>query len=401
MSTTQLTRRNSAAENKKVRERAVWASEEIKALRESVKRQFGIDMREDSKAGGKFEVSNPNFSWSKARSKILRETNSASANTQLLRAGVQTMVNNLYPVVEATYDEWTHSVQSGRDTELYAPLNALTFLGELGAGENYIESSVVGLDIKLRNKKYGQMLPVELELLDDDQTGQFAQKVGDLAEYAALLWEVLAYGKLASVSGGVTYAGLTIPVSETKPSTESTYPWNSAGFAAGGGKTRPSGFGAMNVANIQAGFTALENQLNLQALKMLVRPDTIIVGPKYRFDLAQILNSSFYPAGAQSAGTTGGSLAANVLQGIAKPVISRFMSDNNGSMNANSSAWYICDSSKPAFIVQIREAATVIQESPDAGASFDRDVMRWKLRLRGNADFIDPRFFWQGSDGSA
>lgn len=389
----ELSRRNSAEANLKVKERIVWGSPEMKEFRESIQTRFNVDMKNSKD----FPTADPSFNWGKFKKKIMRETNSSSANAQLLRAGVQTAVNNLYPAVKTTYEQWTHVIASSRDTELYAPLNALTFLGELGEGERYLESSVIGLDIKLRNKKFGQMFPVSFELVDDDQTGQFAQKVSDMADYAALLWEVYAYGKLNSLSGGSTYGGLTVPASETKPSYESTYPWSTS--LKGGGATKSTA-GAMTQANVQSAFTALENQLNLQGLKMAVNPDKILSGPYNRWTLATLLNSNFYPSGAAAAGGIGGALAINVLQGIAEPVISRFMFDQNGTTGANSKAWYVMDSSKPAFITQIREAAKVTQENPETGAGFERDIYRWKLTVRGNADFIDPRFFFQGSDGS-
>lgn len=390
-----LSSRNTTETNKRMKEKAVWGNPEMKAFRESFQRQFGFDPKDSKKMP---MGTNANFDWGKFRERAMRETNSASANVQLLRAGVQVAVNNLYPSVSTTYEQWAHVIPSKKDTELYAPLNALTFPAELGEGERYIESSVIGLDIKLKNKKFGQMLPITMELVDDDQTGQFAQKVSDMADYAALVWEVYAYGKLNSIAAGSVYGGLTVPASETKPSSESTYPWNNA-FSVGGGSTRPSAFGVMNVANIQSAYVALEEQLNLQGLKMNVKPDKIISSPFYRFTLAQILNSTFYPAGAQAAGVTGGSLAVNVLQGIADPIVSRFVFDQLGS-SSNSKAWYVLDSSKPAFVVQIREAAKVTQENPESGAGFERDIYRWKMMIRGNADFIDPRFFYQGSDGS-
>jgi hypothetical protein len=393
-----LSTRNTVDTNRKIKEAAVWGSKEMKSFREDIKRQFRIDMRD----GDKMPTGKPGFSWKSFKEKCMRETNSASAQTQLLRAGVQTAVNNMYPAVKTTYEQWTHVIQSGRDTELYAPLNALTFPEEMGEGERYAESSVIGLDIKLRNKKFGQMFPVSFELIDDDQTGQFAQKVSDMAMYAAQLWEVYAYGKLASPSGGCTYARLKVPVSETKPSYETNYPWaSSSGTLRGGGITKPTSFGAMTQANIQSAFTVLENQLNLQGLKMAVDPDSIICSPFNRWTLATLLNSNFYPSGAAAAGNIGGALAVNVLQGIANPVISRFVFNNSGSANSNSSAWYVVDSSKPWFIIQMREAASINQEDPQSGAGFERDVYRWKMRIRGNADFIDPRYAFQGSDGSA
>lgn len=389
----QLGRRNGVEANKKMKERAVWANPEMKAFREEIKAKFGLDMKESKD----FPNADPSFNWSKFKQKVMRETNSSSGNAQLLRAGVQTAVNNLYPAVKTTYEQWAHVVSSSRDTELYAPLNALSFLGETGEGEKFIESNVIGLDLKLRNKKFGQIFPVSFELIDDDQTGQFSQKVSDMTDYAAQLWEIYAYGKLNSLAAGSVYGGLNVPASETKPANESVYPWSTA--LVGGGATKPSSFTAMTQAAIQSAFTALEEQLNLQGLKQAVSPDTIMCGPTNRWTLATLLNSNFYPSGAASAGSVGGSLAVNVLQGIANPVISRFMFDNNGS-SSNSKAWYVADCSKPAFVVQLREAAKVTQENPETGAGFEREIYRYKLSCRGNADFIDPRFFYQGNDGS-
>lgn len=389
-------RRNGREANAKMIERAVWGSKEMVTLRESTQSHYGIDIR-DRKA---FPAGLDGWNWSKYNSKIMRETNSSSAQAQLLRAGIQTAVNNMYPSVPTTFEDWAHVIQSSRDTELYAPLNALTFPGEVGKAEKYIEASVVGLDIKLRNRKYGEIFPVEKELLEDDQTGQMQQKVGEMAEYAKLVYEVLCYAKLASVAS-MSYSNLSVPTSETKPSTESNYPWSgSGGFTAGKGVNSASA-AALTDANLKAALTALDNMLNLQGLKMAVMTDTLIIGTKYRWDAATLLNSSYYPAGAQSAGVTGGAFSENQLKSIVKPVMSRFVFDQNGTVNANSSAWFLADTSKPGFVAQMRVAAEVTEENPLSGQSFDRDIVRWKLRIRGNADFIEPRLFYRGSDGSA
>lgn len=383
--------------NRKVKEKAAWSSPESKEFRETMLRQHKTDVRDATKWPMGLDQ---NFSWDSFKKKIMKETNVSSANTQLLRAGVQTAVNNMYPAVPTTYDQWAHVIQSNKNTELYAPLNAMSFVEQVGEGERYAESNVVGLDIQLNNKKFGEVFPVTFELIDDDQTGQFGQKVSDMADYAAQLWEVWSYGKLASNAAGSTYGKLVVPASETKPSYESNYPYTTAASPfRGGGSNKPASFTVVTQAAVQAGFTALEEQLNLQGLKMAVKPDTIVVGPPSRWSLATLLNSNFYPSGAASAGGIGGALAINVLEGIAKPVISRFMFNNSGS-SANSFAWYIMDTSKPWFVVQMREAAKITQENPETGAGFDRDIYRWKLSSRGNADFIDPRFVYQGNDGS-
>ena len=392
MSEIKLAGKNTAEQNRKVLEGRTWKSEAEKEMKEDMQRKFGVDVT-DPKA---FPIMEAGFSFKKMRQQ-LREADAASSFPQVLRAGVQAIVNSMYQSVPTTFEDWAHVIPSTKDTELYAPLHGLAFPQEVGRQEKYPETRAAGLDIKLSNRKYGTMYPIERELLDDDQTGQFQKQAGLLGEYAKQVLEVLAYAKLASVSG-MKYGNLSIPTTETQPSTESTYPWSTA--LVGGGANRPSSFGALSQANIQAGFIAMMNQLNLLGLKMSVNPDRLLISPHYNFDLSVLLHSAYYPSGAAAAGNVGGAFAINPIQGIADKTVSRFMFDHNGSVSADSKAWYLMDSKKPWFIVQVREAAVVEQENPTAGLSFDSDVIRFKVRTRANADHIDPRFAWQGSNGS-
>jgi hypothetical protein len=199
----------------------------------------------------------------------------------------------------------------------------------------------------------------------------------------------------------MSYAGFDVPISETQPSYEAVYPWTtSAAPFRGGGFNRPVAFGALTQGNIQTGITALMQQKNLLGIVMMVNPNRILISPFYRFDLAILLNSGYYPSGAAAAGATGGAFAINPLQGIADATVSRFMPDHNGVFANNSKAWYLVDSSKPWFQVLSKVPVAVEQEAPNAGESFNRDIIRTKCYTRMNADFIDPRFAWQGSNGS-
>lgn len=391
MSTHKIGFRNTAEENRAVMSEKLWASEDEQSLIESMKRTFGVDPR-DSKA---FPVLERSFNWKKTKQK-LAEADQMGAFPAVLRAGVQTIVNAAYETVPTTFEQWAHTVNSSRQEELYAPLQGVGFLSQIGENEIYPEVGAVGLDLKLRNRKYGTLFAVSKELMEDDQTGQFQKQSGLLGQYAKQVLEVLCYGKLASVSG-MKYANMSVPVSETQPSDESSYPWSTS--MVGGGSNRPASYAALSQASIQAGFIALMNQKNKLGLKMSVQPDAIIASPHYKYDLAVLLHSGYYPTGA-TAGATGGAFSINPIEGIANPIISRFVFDNNGSVSNDSKAWYVLDSKVPAFVAQIREAAVVELENPASGMSFDRDVIRFKVRIRANADFIDPRFFYQGSDGS-
>lgn len=392
----------------------LWQNKEMMFMRERFQRKFGFDFCDRKE----FPVHERGFNWQKVAKKLgfpsvdmaVREADSSSTFVQVLRAGIQSLVNSSYETVPTTFESWTSTVNSTRDTELYAPLHGVGFLSEVGKQELYAETRAAGLDIKLKNRKYGVMYAVEKELLEDDQTGQFAKQAGLLGEYAKLAIEAIVYFKLTGQGG--TYSTLTVPATETDPSYEANYPFaQSSSPFRGGGFNRPASYGALTQANIQSGFIGLMQQLNLLGLKMNVDPSRLLISPFYRFDAAVLLNSSFYPSvpgisGAtpsSSAGTPGGSFAINPIESIAALTVSRFMPDNNNSVGSStgSKRWLLIDDHKPFFVCQIRQAAEVLQEAPNAGQSFDRDVIRFKLSLRANADWIDPRFAWQGSDGSA
>jgi len=80
--------------------------------------------------------------------------------------------------------------------------------------------------------------------------------------------------------------------------------------------------------------------------------------------------------------------------------VSRFIFKNDGTVAGDSGAWYIVDSTKPFFILQMRQPVAIEQEATNAGESFNRDIYRFKASSRMNADWVDPRFAWQGNDGS-
>lgn len=395
--------------NVKALKEATWENDFIRGFRTQFEKKFGMDFADQVK----FPVKERSFSWKKAAQQCgftsvdsaLREADSGSNFTQVLRAGVQSIVNSMYLTVPTTFESWTTTVTSNKDTELYAPLHGVSFLREVGKQELYSESRAAGLDLKLRNRKYGTIFAVEKELLEDDQTGQFAKQASLLGEYCREAMEVIVMAKVAgNFTGGVfaDYAGLVVPHTETKPANETNYPFaTSAAPFVGGGYNRPTSYGALTQTNIQAGFIGLMNQKNMLGLKMSVDPDTILIGPQYKFDAMVLLHSTVNPSVPSSAGTTGSTFSINPIENIAKLVVSRFMPSNTGTFNGNSTAWYVLDSKKPFFVVQTRESASIEQENPTAGESFNRDIVRFRASMRGNADYIDPRFIWSGSDGTA
>lgn len=393
-----LVKRNSTAQNKKVYETAMKNTDNLKSLRESIRKSCnGADIFDKEK----FPFHKDNFDV-----KSMRESVATTQFPQLLRAGVQMATNALIEnYTDTTFEQWGHTIPSKMDTELYAPLNGISFMSERGETQKFTETQTAGLDIKLKNRNFGQILSINQNLMDDDQTGQLQQLAAELAEYSRLRDEVYAYGKLNSGSAGQSYAGLKIPNSETQPSTEANYPWTlqSAPFVGGGyNKATPA---ALSQAGIKAAIQALLVQKNLLGLIMQVNPKGLIVSPYYQFDAMVLMQSTLNPSSSstQSAdiGKTGSIEGVNPIKSILDVIVSRYVFDNTGLAGALSKAWYVVDTNKPWFVNQVRQAPSVVMENPDSGESFDRKVERHRLDIRGNCDFIDPRFAFQGSDGSA
>lgn len=378
--------------NKKLMTRLIEGNKENKTLRESLVRKFGQEKYNQFTK----MVEDNNIDWRKFNAK-LQEADSASSFPQFLRAGVSNIMVGAYQATEVSYTDWVHVVPSSKDEELYAPNHGVAFPKEVGRQEKYPEVGVAAMDIKLKNKKFGSLYGVEYELESDDQTGTIAQQSAMMGEYLALVAEVMCYGKLASVAN-MQYVDYVVPTSETKPSYESAWPWSTA--LRGGGATRPASFGALSQSGIQSGITALMNQKNLQGIKMQVKPSRLILSPSKQFDASVLLNSAYYPSGAATSGNVGGAFAINPIKGLLDMTVSRFIFKNDGTVDGSSSAWYIVDDSKPWFVLQMRETPVVVMEAKNTGADFEQDVIRHKSRCRMNADVLDPRFAFQGSDGS-
>ena len=373
-------------------------------LREKFKRRHNLDIASEKD----FPVQDAMFSFKKAAKKLvesdrLREADTSTLLPQLIRAGVQQLALRAYQSAEVSYERWATVQPSQMREELYAPSHGPAFPREVGEKGKYPVVGIAALDLKLMNRKYGSIYEVTKELVNDDRTGQIIEGSSLLGQYLKTLQEVLCYAKLASPSGGCTYAQFDIPASETKPSYESNYPWTTSSSPfVGGGFNRPASFGLLTSPNIQTGITALRRQKNLQGLIMPVVVDQLLVGSANEFNAKLIANSAYYPQQvAATAGVGTGAFASNVLQGAFEIVMTQFMPKNDGTINGDSVAWYLTSSKAGGkFVMQVREGVAVEQEAPNAGTSFEEDVYRYKGSMRGNADFVDPRWFWQGNDGS-
>jgi len=394
--------REMAESSRKVR--FALANRENNKLKREILESYRIDVTDKSK----FDFRSPFFSFLKMRESCvqvaskLRETNAASMFSALLKAGINNFANEWYQLTRTVYEQIVSVTPSGHAVEPYAPIARGSTPRRTPRGTPFKEVKLQApIDIQIMNEKFGAISSVEKELIDDDMTGQIMTRLQDIGPNMALLEEAWVMAKFISPSGGTLYQGDLIPVSGTKPSieTSSTWPWGTA--LLGGGQNKPSSYTVFNNNLVQQADFFLMIQKDQNGNFMAVDPDTLLLGPGVKFVGLQLMNSEWYPStvaqliGGGAVGATatnlGTTFAQNQMKGLYKPVVSRFLP---------SGAWSVGQAHR-GMVFQMREGLSVIQENPMAGASFEVDEIRYRAKARWMTEWIEPRFWFLGNDGSA
>lgn len=369
---------------------------------EAIRNSYGVDLLAEKNGKKTFDFESPYFSWKNYREaaykvahRKMQEAQAENTFGQLLRAGINMVANNWYLLVETSKEQVGAMTVTTKAVEPYAPLHRGGVPRRVMRGTVFPEVRVMGLDIQIMNEKFGAIEAFERELFDDDQTGQIAQRAKDMGANMAILEDAWFFQRFIGTAG--SYGGDVIPASQTKPSNEATWPFTSSGLV-GGGINRPSSYGTFSSGLVQAADIGLFNMLDLLGNKMVVNPNTLVTGSDNRFTSRTLLNSQWYPstaamvAGGSGGGATnlGTTFAQNVLQGAYNLVSNRFFPNK---------AWALGEAGK-GIVFQRRDPLEIIQENPQSGMAFSQDVFRFRSRSRWEPDWVDPRFWWLGNDGT-
>jgi hypothetical protein len=331
----------------------------------------------------------------------LGEANSSSAFGQLLRAGVQVIANDWYLRTPVSWPEYVQEVSSDKRQEFYAPLHRASLPKLTRPQQPYKEQPISGEDIELINKKFMGGESFEAELWEDDQTGQIRTRAQSLGEAQRIIEEIYVAGRMQGLSN-YTVADFVVPASQYQTrnaaGTTITTPFSVNMYTTGSGN-RPAAFAQLNTITFKQGMTALMNALDPKGIKILVRPNHLVVSTQDALNVRTLVESDYWPAvqglsgqtaSTATAGGLAGAFAKNVFKGLVSFSVNYFYRDW---------AWSLMEKKKgPVF--QRRAPMSVVQEVPNSGDSFDLDSIRWRSRSRWEFDFVDARFVWLGNDGS-
>lgn len=308
--------------------------------------------------------------------KKLREAVAESAFPTLLRSGVQNFLFDGYEQVAVIYPDLVRVVNSDKYEELYAPLYGAELPKQVNRGQKFEGSRLQGADVRLPNVKFGRMLEVERELVDDDQTGQIIQKASNMGER-------MRYVEELAVMNAILNATYTTAIGNVN-----------------------SGGSRISQATIENASVALEEMRDPLGQLIMVQPDTILVSPSDKFEGAKLLQSALQPsvpgaanqtAGTATGGMTGWTMTMNPLQGLFALKVSRFLPSKasavKGLDGVNGAAFLM--QSKKSLVFQDRDPLEVQQEATNAGESFARDEYRWRVRRRFNTAVIESRYLYR------
>lgn len=359
----------------------------------------------ESEKGAGDGWSNPSFPWKAVRAEAvqnpgkLHEAQGPAAFGQLLRAGVQLMANGWYKRYPTMYAQVAQITSSNKRQEFYAPLFGADIPEEVGAGDPFPESEIKGQDREIINRKFGRIESFKRELFDDDQTGQISTRAQRLGESMGL-WEDMYFSRRFIGAADTTWR---TPIAASGWSgvnadgTAITTPFSVLMYSAAITGNRPAAFVQLGYGKLLTAVQQLRRAVDPLNVSMVVTPNKIMVSTFDEFNVDVLINSKeqpgvpFDPATAANVGLMRGIYAKNPLTG-------KFTSCVNVHLKAG--VWSV-GQGNTGYVHQQRDPMEIVQEQPQSGQSFDREAMRFRSRARWEQDWLDPRFWYLGNDGSA
>ena len=288
---------------------------------------------------------------------------------ELLTAGLKTAFFQTFGETPAQWDRVATVVPSERDTEQYAWLGALP-----GVREFVDERSPADLkpySYAIANKTWESTLSIDRTALEDDQYGQIALRVRQMALAAKQHLDSIVFGLLGLGFTASGYDG--VPFFGTHAST-----------AAGGQGAAQSNKGTdgLSAASLQAAITAMMRFTDDQGRPMGTRPNLLVIPPELYWEATQLLSSTFSP---DPAGIGTQDLASNPLRGMLTLLTTPYLSSPTD--------WFLLDTGRVvrAVVLQMRKEFEFSALEGSSENGFLRDQFLYGVRARYNAGFGDWR----------
>ena len=282
---------------------------------------------------------------------------------ELLTAGLKTAFFQTFGETPALWDKVATTIPSTRDTEQYAWLGALPGLREFR--DERQPGDLKPYHYAIQNRTWESTISVDRTALEDDQYGQIALRIRQMALAARSHLDAMVFGLLGTGFTQAGYDGVPFFGTHTQGAAQSN-----------------RGTEALSAASLQAAITAMMRFTDDQGRPAGTRPTLLVVPPELYWEATQLLTSAYFP---DSVVTASQELAANPLKGMLSLVTTPYLT--------SPSDWFVLDGSRVvrAIVLQMRKEFEFGALEGSSENGFLRDQFLYGVRARYNAGFGDWR----------
>ncbi len=250
----------------------------------------------------------------------LRESNSESTLGFLLRKGLQSEGIGYYQVAEKVWPQYCGTAGSTTVAEFYAPLYHTTLPGPVQHGDRFPVAEITGDPSLIRNIVFGQIIPIDRTLFDDDQTSQIKQYSQRMGDGMAILESVWTSSRF--IGAARTYANITVPAS-TYSTKDTTGTAVTTPFSTALGN-RPTTFAQLTLPKLARAYVSLLTITDPMNNIVVVKPNKLLVSAQDALNGDVLLKPGGWPAVIGQGDTTaannpvlgGTSATAGTSQGV-------------------------------------------------------------------------------------
>ncbi|MGI4789612.1 MAG: Mu-like prophage major head subunit gpT family protein [Janthinobacterium lividum] len=282
---------------------------------------------------------------------------------ELLTAGLKTAFFQTFGETPAQWDKIATVVPSERDTEQYAWLGALPGMREFL--DERSPADMKPYSYAIQNKTWESTLSIDRTALEDDQYGQIALRVRQMAMVAKQHLDSIVFGLLGLGFASNGYDDVPF-----------------FGTHVQGAAQTNKGTDALAALSLQAAITAMMRFTDDKGRPMGTRPNLLVIPPELYWEATQLLNSSFFP---DPAAIGSQDLAMNPLKGMLTLLTTPYL--------ASSTNWFLLDTGRVVrgLVLQMRKEFEFQALEGSSENGFLRDQFLYGVRARYNAGFGDWR----------
>lgn len=301
---------------------------------------------------------------------------------KLLSTGLKTKMFDAYNSVDSEYEQLVSFESSTKDKETYPSLSDIGDPEKVLEGELYKEAGIGAMqDVDITNYKFGRLLAITREMVDDDQTKKIKNQPNKLGKAHKNYENKVVFSAIvAGTTAATCYDGLAI---------YTTNHLNRKGGAAQDNNDNIYTAVTLSAGAVIIALDMINKWMGLNDEEITVNPISMVVTPRLGVTARWLMSGTGLPAYAANvlgAASAYASTVGNNPMPMLKVIVSKWL----GKKTSSPLDWFIW-TDVPGWVFQWRDKLELYKEGNLATSWFERDIMRWKSRVRFGFKNIDWR----------